>query len=429
MQGGTNLPRVRDYNQGLILEAIRIGENVSRNEIAARTGLTKQTVSLIVKNLLDQNLVQEVGTLISTGGKRAIKLQINAQAHYAIGVQIDIDQLNFVVMALDGSIIAQLCQSTDQKPGSTGIIRQVSTAIKELIAKTALPLQKILGIGVGCPGPLDYQEGIVHEPPLLTGWHEVPLKQLLEEQTDYRVIVDNDATAAAIGERWVGGARDVANFGFIYVGVGVGSGLFIDNQIYRGSHTFAGEIGHMSLNPQGPACFCGNYGCLELYCAPAVLLKSVQKRLAENEPSSLQTIYSNNPAALDFQAISEAALSGDKLALEEVKQQACWLGYGIVNLVNLLDLELVILGGRGLPKIGETYRQLVQQVLNERLIARNRRQIKVELTVAGELAGAVGAASLILHDLYAPKLLGLKPEWYKKENNSARLSFAESEPN
>ncbi|NWJ44283.1 MAG: ROK family transcriptional regulator [Chloroflexi bacterium] len=409
MRSGTNLPRVKDYNQGVILEAIRSDEGISRTELATKTGLTKQTVSVIVKRLLDQQLVREDGIRASSGGKRATNLRLERTARYTIGVQLDVDYTNLVVMALDGKVVAESYHNISTILTPYEVISKLAEWIKELVIESALNNDKIIGVGVCAPGPLNYFKGIIHNPPALKVWIDIPLKQLLEVQTGYHVIVDNDATAAAIGERWSGGAQGVNNFAFIYMGTGIGGGLFIENQVYRGSTTYAGEFGHMSLNPYGAPCFCGNRGCIEVCCAPPAIVDVIHARLANGEPSILTELYNTDPVKVDFEEIGEAALSGDPLALQEIERVAWLLGNGVVNLVNLLDVSLVVLGGKGFRKLGTLYQRIIQEVLDQRVIARSRRDIRVELSAAGENAGAVGAASLILHEFFAPRLASLNP--------------------
>lgn len=406
MRSGTNLPRVADYNQGIVLEMIRISDGVSRVEIAESTGLTAQTVSNIVKRLIDQGLVAESDKVSSGGGKPRVILRAKADSTYAIGVQIDGDDTSFVVADLTGRIITYDRRPTPQEKGPSGVIEHIAGSIKRLVREAKISYDKILGVGVACPGPLDLTQGVVLEPPNLLGWHRVPLKEVLEKETGYPVVVDNDATAAAIGERWFGAAKTTTNFAVIYAGVGIGAGLFIENHIYRGSTANAGEFGHLTLNPDGPKCFCGNRGCIEVYCSPRGLTRAVKQRLEQGEPSSLKPAFEDG-AQIDFDAIAQATLSGDPLATEAVKQSATLLGYGAVNLVNLLDVEMVVLGGKGFRNLGSLYIQEIDHILQKRSIARHLRKVEVKLSEAGENAGALGAASLILYKKYSPKLANL----------------------
>lgn len=408
VRSGTNLPRVADYNQGIVLEAIRIVDGISRVEIAESTGLTAQTVSNIVKRLIDRRLVVETDKVVSGGGKPRVMLRANPDSAYAVGVQIDGDETSFIVADLTGRVVSRDRHPTSQELGPSGVIEQVASAIEHIVEKAEIPSDKILGVGVACPGPLDRAKGVVFQPPNLRDWQEVPLKDLLEKKTGYPVTVDNDATAAAIGERWFGGAKSTSNFAFIYAGVGIGAGLFVEDHVYRGTTANAGEFGHISLNPEGPECFCGNRGCVEFYCSPSGLTREVLRRLKRGEPSSLKAMFDSGVERVDFEAVSHAALSGDKLATEELRKSATLLGYGVVNLVNLLDVELVVLGGKGFRDLGQIYKQEIERVLHKRLIARQFRQIKVRLSEAGDDAGALGAASLILYKTYSPQLTGLE---------------------
>jgi predicted NBD/HSP70 family sugar kinase len=403
MRSGTNLPRVRDYNQGVVLEAIRVGNGVSRVEIAENTGLTAQTVSNIVRRLLDDDLVIEDG-VDPSGRKPRVKLRIKPDSRYAIGALIDRDETSLVLMDLDGRIVGRESRPVDQKQGAQGVLDQVAEATETLVHNASVDPNKVLGVGLGCPGPMDHDQGILYEPLDLFGWnwHEVALKQDLSGRIGLPVIVDNDATAAAVGERWVGGAQGVRNFAYIFMSMGLGAGIFIENQLYRGDTTNAGELGHMSINIDGPLCFCGNRGCLEIYCSPVRILSAVRLRLQQGEPSSLADL-----PELTLPAIRHAALTGDPVALEEVRYSARMLANGMVNLVSLLDLRLIVLGGRHLAEVGPIYQKEVERALNNRLLTRNLRKVKVELSLAGQDAGAVGAAALVLHEIFAPRLTEL----------------------
>jgi predicted NBD/HSP70 family sugar kinase len=187
------------------------------------------------------------------------------------------------------------------------------------------------------------------------------------------------------------------------MGAGIGAGIFLQDQIYRGDTTNAGEFGHITINYEGPLCFCGNRGCLETYCSPVAMVAKVKALLEETKPSLL----SGGGSKIDFEAVSKAALEGDELALSVVKESAYILAAGIVSLVNLLDIRLVILGGNKLHPLRHIYQSEVDKALNERLITRNVKPVTVELSMAGEFAGAVGAAALVLHEIYTPRLAGL----------------------
>jgi predicted NBD/HSP70 family sugar kinase len=398
MRRGTNLPWVRDFNQGVVLEAIRLGGGVSRVEIAHTTGLTAQTVSNIVRRLLADGLVVEG----SNGGQRRVPLHVNPKAHFAIGVQIDVDETSFVVLDLGGTVV-HTRRASERTEGPSKVVQRVAESVGALLDDAAVDREKVLGIGVACPGPLDHRTGVVFHPPNLAGWGRVPLADALSDGTGYPVIVDNDATAAAVGERWAGGARGVRNFAFIYVGVGIGGGLFLEDHVFRGATTNAGEFGHITLDPDGPPCSCGSRGCVEAYCAPKGIAAAVESRIRAGESSALA-----GRTGLRFADVCRAAGDGDGLALDELRRAAWRMGCGVVSLVNLLDVELIVLGGRSMRSVGDIFRGEVERVVAERAMASDLRPMRVELSRVGEDAAAVGAAALVMHTAFAPRQAGLE---------------------
>jgi predicted NBD/HSP70 family sugar kinase len=408
VQGGTNLLKVRDFNQQVVLETIRGASSVSRTEIAHETGLTAQTISNIVRRLLDEGLVVEAGKKSSArGGKPKVNLEINPDAGYALGAQIDRDEIALVLLNLGGQPLRRVRHAMPASQAPEEVVRVLAKSAEELIQEAGGVGYKMLGLGVASPGPLDPENGVLYEPPGFKNWEEVPIKQMLEDSTGYPVLVDNDAMAAAVGERWVGKARGTDNFAFVYSGWGLGAGLFLEGHIYRGATGTAGEFGHTPLDPNGPECECGNRGCLVLYCAPREIILAVERRLRAGESSSLVPVQLKNLDRLDLAAIRAAALAGDRVAAEELAASGRMLGRAVVGMVNLLDLQMVVLGGKALGEAAYIYRREVEEALRK-ILYPERREVRVELSGAGEDAGAVGAASVVLHAAYAPRLMDLR---------------------
>jgi predicted NBD/HSP70 family sugar kinase len=409
VRGGTNLLRVRDFNQQVVLETIRGAGGVSRVEIARETGLTAQTISNIVKRLLAEGLVIEDGKGVpARGGKPRVRLKIKPEAGYALGVQIDRDEVFLMLLDLDGRPVRQTEHAIPDGQSPENVVDLVADLAEELIRDAGDVRDKTLGLGVASPGPLDPSEGVLYGPPGFAGWNEVPIKRMLEEKTGHTVLVDNDAIAAAIGERWAGKARGVDNFAYIYNGWGLGAGLFVDGHVFRGATGTAGEIGHIPLDPNGPECPCGNRGCLTRYCLPKEIISTVDKRLRAGEVSSLSGVRLDGGQISDLAVVHAAALSGDRVANEALSLPAKMLSKAVVGLVNLLDLQMVVLGGKTLGHAGRIYIKEVDESLRERILYRDRRQVRVELSGAGQHAGAIGAASLVLHAAYSPRMVGLQ---------------------
>jgi predicted NBD/HSP70 family sugar kinase len=396
MQMGTNMPKVGSYNRAVVLDAIQVSDGISRVQIAEQAGLTAQTVSVIVRKLLEEGLVIEDGSLPSSGGKPRTILRVDPTAGYAVGIHFDPGEISYVLADLAGQPVATL--HTDVRPGlaPATVIRQMARTARRMLVEAGVPDDKVLGIGLACPGPLD-ADGVMNFPPRLTGWDHVPIKRLLEEHTGFSVTCDNDAAAAAIGERWAGVARATPSFAYLYLGTGIGGGLFLDNQIYRGRSLNAGELGHITVVPDGPACYCGNRGCVEAVCCPSAIEATVRARLAGGADSTL-------PAEPDHAAICAAAAAGDPLAREVIGEVAARLADAAVSIVNMLDIDLLVLGGPAMHHVAVIYRQVVAEAVATRPLARRLHTVQVETSPIATDAAAIGAASLVFHATYAPRL-------------------------
>lgn len=397
MQMGTNLPKVGHFNRAVVLEAIQVSDGISRVQIAGRAGLTAQTVSVIVRRLLEEGLVIEDGSLPSRGGKPRTILRVDPTAGYAVGIHFDPGEISYVLADLAGQPVAKL--HTAVRPGLApdAVIRQMARTARRVLREADVPDRKVLGIGLACPGPLD-AEGIMNVPPRLTGWDHVPIKRLLQEHAGFPVTSDNDATAAAIGERWAGVARAAPSFAYLYLGTGIGGGLFLDNQIYRGRSLNAGEFGHITVAPDGPDCYCGNRGCVEAVCCPSAIEATVRARLAEGAESTLTA------DGLDHAAICAAAAAGDPLAGAVIGQVAARLADAAVSIVNMLDIDLLVLGGPAMNEVADVYRQVVAAAVATRPLARRLHTVQVATSPIAADAAAIGAASLVFHATYAPRL-------------------------
>ncbi|MEV1176553.1 ROK family protein, partial [Nonomuraea sp. NPDC049784] len=229
------------------------------------------------------------------------------------------------------------------------------------------------------------RDGVMVCPPRLPEWDGVPVKALLHEHTRFPVTVDNDATAAAIGERWAGIARTTPSFAYLYLGTGIGGGMFLDDQVYRGRSENAGEFGHITVEPDGPECYCGNRGCVEAVCCPS----AIEAALGGDIP---------------YAAICAAAAAGEPEARQVIERVAGRLADAAVSVVNMLDIDLLVLGGPALREVGEIYREAIARAVSSRPLARRLHAVRVETSPIAADAAAIGAASLVFHRTYAPRL-------------------------
>lgn len=396
MRSGSNGPRMGNFNRNVVLDAIRQSAGISRVELAQRTGLTPQTVSNIVRRLMVDRLVVESGQVRGDMGKPRTALRINVAANYAVGVHIDPLAIVCVVVDLSGRVVGRATRRPRPNSRPSSIVNHVVKGVAAALEKSAVSRAFVVGVGIASPGAIDTRTGEVIGPPNLPGWGRVPLRDAIAARLDLPVTLDNDATAAAMGERWVGGASRAGNLAFIYLGTGVGCGLILGDQIFQGPTGNAGELGHVSIDIAGRQCHCGNLGCLEAYISPAAICAQLGAACPGGSAGEL--------GRLDWSDFVAAVEGGNLEVAQAMKLAGDRLADAVVGLVNLLDLPRVVIGGRGLGPLAALFCQTVEERVNTRTLARGARTVEVVPSVAGELVGAVGAASLVLHSSYAPHL-------------------------
>jgi predicted NBD/HSP70 family sugar kinase len=411
MRGGANLPLVSSYNRGVVLDTIRTSGELSRVELAGMTGLTAPSVSNIVRRLMAEGYVVEAGQSASTGGKPRTLLRVNPWAGFAVGVQVDAEATTSVLVDLAGEVLERRSRRGGHRSAPATVMARIAADVEDLVAQAGVERRLVIGVGVAVPGPIDHHRGVVLTPPNLPAWHDVALRDQLEELLPgLPVLVDNDATVAVMGERWVGGADAATNFACIYMGAGIGAGIFVDGQVYRGSSSNAGEIGHISLDVDGEECFCGNRGCLELFAAPRSIVAAARRHASDfpGADTALQLSPSGRGVRADHARIARAASAGVPYAVEAIERSARYLALGVVTLVNLFDLELLVLAGQGFAHVGERYVAAVRRELATRSFARANHDVQVRLSPIADDVGAVGAASMVLHSEFAPQMHDLR---------------------
>ncbi|WP_406131697.1 ROK family protein [Streptomyces sp. NBC_00989] len=402
MLSGTNLPRVGGYNQAVVLDAIRTTGQVSRVELAALTGLTNQTVSNVVRKLLDAGLVAESGQAPSSGGKRRTLLTIRADGACAVGVHLDPDAAVIVVVDLAGEVIGGRRLRLTDASDPADVVERVARAAGRLVDRTGVDRSRLLGLGIAAPGPLDGTTGAVVSPPNFPGWGRVPLADMFAEATGLPVALDNDATAAAIGERWIGGAERAGSFLFIYFGTGIGAGIVLNNTVLHGDSGNAGEFGHMAVDPGDRVCQCGALDCLGPYVSPPAIIDDLLRLHGRDAADRIGLTGTPDSVHHDWKALRRAARGGDPDACDVVRRAARRIGEAARGAASLLDVSRVVLGGEALRGIEPIMREEIETAVNRTSVARAIRSVAVEQSVIGETVGAIGAASLVLHGNYAP---------------------------
>jgi predicted NBD/HSP70 family sugar kinase len=390
---GTNLARVKDYNEVVVLDLVRSNGPLGRPAIASATGLTLQTVSNIARRLLAADTVVEEPVDGPGYGRVRRTLRVNPDAAYAVGIQLVRSGLAAGVVDLAGEIRgrAETAIGVDEAPEP--VLRRLAGLVDSAIASAGVAPERVLGAGIGAPGPVDLGRGSLLNVLHPRSWSHFPMADAVAEALGMRVIMDNDATAAALGEQWRGVGGGCESFIYLYLGTGIGSGLVLGGQAYRGRRGNAGEISHIQVDPDGPPCDCGSRGCLALYVTPDGLLREARRAALEARPSQPVT---DCPATLE-----ELVAHPDPRIGGILERAGAHLGRVVLECSRVLDPELIVLGGPLVPVIGERFGAAIAREL-ERLDEPGAAPPRVELSTSGSDAGVIGAATLVLHDLYAP---------------------------
>ncbi|MET9520919.1 ROK family protein [Streptomyces coeruleorubidus] len=423
---GANLLALRSHNAALVLDLLRTAgsDGISRLELAERTGLTPQAVSKITARLREDGLAAEAGRRASTGGKPRTVLRLVPEAAYAVGVHLDRDEVRAVLVDLRGTVVGERRAALDLGAGAGAVLTAVTEAVRATVADAvpvpvansmrvpvadearatvtdavratateavratateavhvtatkavratateavhvtateALPAGpllaragSLLGVGVALPGPLDHVRGVLHRVTGFPEWDGFPLREALAERLGVPVVVDKDTNAAALG---LAAGGEGGSFAYLHLGTGLGAGLVIGGSVHRGARTGAGEFGHQVIQLDGPPCTCGDRGCVEALCLGAV-------------------------------------------ARGDVEEAARVLGSGAANLVGLLDIDVVLLGGRTVAATPEAFVRGVGAVLGARARRTGEDAVPVRVAPGGGRAVAVGAAQLVLGPVF-----------------------------
>jgi predicted NBD/HSP70 family sugar kinase len=385
---------VRAHNLSRVLRLVHETGSISRAAIARRTGLSATTVSALALVLLQSGLVDEAGEGKSRGGRPPIMLQFQYTSRHVLGIDIGASHVNSILMDLKGRIVARETARLDSIEQPYRTVDLVHHHVRSLMSIRSASAVEILGIGVGVPAPLDGERLDRVSDVIMPAWKDLDFIGDMRKRLGVPVYVDNDANLGAIAEKWWGSGRGVADLAYIKLGTGVGSGLIINNEIYRGFSGTAGEIGHTTMNPDGPACRCGNRGCLEGYVGiPAILAEIGWRRQAAGLGRSPIHIEDVVTAADD-----------DPICREVIQAAGRQLGIAIANLLNIFNPELILLGG-SLVGAGDILMDAVRAAAAERAMPKTALRSRIALSSLKEDVVAVGAATLAIHNAFQPSSL------------------------
>ena len=396
---------VRTINLSVILNCLRERAPLSRAQLAAITGLNKTTVSSLVSQLLHNQFVREIGQGPTSFGRPGVLLELNPEAGTILGLEIGVDFILLMLTDFKAQVLWRWEERNGDNRDPEWALGRVCELIEQAFAKSREFGLSVLGIGVGIPGLVDVETGVVLFAPNLR-WKDVPVRDVLRKRFPVPIIVDNDANTAALGEKYFGAAQDSDIFVYLTVGVGLGGGVFIGDQLYRGHRGYAGEVGHMTLVENGMVCNCGNRGCWETLVSQTAVLNRVKRAIQAGESTKL---VSDEDGSIVIGDVLRATHENDPVARAALQETGHYLGIGIANLVNVFNPEMVILGGI-LCRGGDVLLPAIQEVLKDRAFYEQYDEVKVSISTYGFDACVMGGIALVLNNILSHSSLASQLE-------------------
>ncbi|WP_225782769.1 ROK family protein [Xenophilus sp. Marseille-Q4582] len=376
----------------------------SRHGMAERLGFSRSKANALIAGLIAQGLLAEAGPRASTGGRRPEHLCLHADLGVLGVVDIGATSLDVAVLQPDLTVLARHAEAIDVREGPGVVLARVRQRLRELLQGQGISPRRVLGIGMGVPGPVNFEAGQLVNPPLMPGWDSFSIRDYLREDYAAPVFVDNDVNLMALGELWRL-QRQLSNFLVIKVGTGIGCGIVCHGEVYRGAAGSAGDVGHICVDPQGPRCHCGNVGCVETMAAGPAIVRMAQAAAERGESPALAAVL-RTQGRIEAVDVGHASRAGDVAANAIIQRAGNLIGQMLASVVNFFNPSHVFIGG-GITQIGPLFLAAVRQSVYQRSLALSTRHLEIQYTPLGTDAGVIGAGVLAMHETL--KVRGVAP--------------------
>jgi glucokinase-like ROK family protein len=378
-----------------VLDSVFWCGGLSRDALANRASFSKTRANATVAGLLDQGLLEEAGLQSSSGGRRPETLRLHHGLGVLLGADLGATGLEVAVLTPDLQVLASHREAADVRRGPGLVLSRVRALMAELLAQCGKTARDVVAIGIGVPGPVDFETGQLVNPPLMPEWDSFSIRDDLRADYSAPVFVDNDVNLMALGELWRL-QRGLQNFLVIKIGTGIGCGIVCHGEVYRGANGSAGDVGHICVDPHGPRCHCGNLGCVESMAGgPAIAAQAIEAALAGESPM-LAAVLAERGTITPFD-VGQASRAGDAASNAIVQRAGALIGQMLASIVNFLNPSHVFIGG-GITRIGPLFLASLRQSVYHRSLALSTRHLEIQYTPLGEQAGVIGAGVLAMHE-------------------------------
>jgi predicted NBD/HSP70 family sugar kinase len=378
-----------------ILGLIHSRVALSRAELVKLTGLSAGLISAIVRRLITDGLVVESGLEPSKLGRRRVSLKLSAGTAYTVGVEIGTFFLRVVVTDLAGNVCHKAEARTMLSEGFSRVMERCFNLIDQAVSACGISKDAVSGIGIAHSGVVDSNRGVVlsfPRPGQMAEWRNVALRDIVAERFKVPCVLEDSVRMAALAEKQVGTARELSDFIYIRIGMGIGSCIFIDGEPYRGAGGNAGEFGHMTVDENGPLCFCGNNGCLSALASCSAIIQAAGSAIRKGVQSRVQEMAENDPDRIHIEMILQAATENDSLAFRVLNDAAVHIGVGLADVINLLNPSVVIFSGPLFQNEPQLMLESIQRVIRQRALEKAANEVRLIVSDLGTEAPALGAA-------------------------------------
>jgi len=374
-----------------LLDHVFWSSRISREALATGSAFSKSRANATVAGMLELGVLEATGEQVPTGGRRAETLRLSRNLGVLLGAALGATGLEVGVMTPDLELLAHHSEPADVRDGPAVVLSRVRTLMRELLVQCGAKPRDVIAIGIGLPGPVDFEKAQLVNPPLMPAWDGYSIRDDLKNDFSAPVFVDNDVNLMALGELWRM-QRGLQNFLVIKVGTGIGCGIVCHGQVYRGANGSAGDVGHICVDPQGPRCHCGNLGCVEAMAAgPAIARAATEAAQSGQSPLLKQML--DERGVLKLQDVAQASREGDAAANAIVQRSGALVGQMLAAVVNFYNPSHIFIGG-SIQKIGPLFLAAVRQSVYHRSLALSTRHLDIQYTPLGERAGLIGAGVL-----------------------------------
>jgi len=378
-----------------ILGLIQSRVALSRAELVDLTGLSAGLISAVVRRLIANGLVVESGLQPSKLGRRRVVLQLSPATAYTMGLEIGTYFLRVAVNDLAGNVCFKAQTQTILSEGFSRVMERCFQLIDEAIRGARISKDDLVAIGVAHSGVVDSNRGLVlsfPRPGQMSEWKNVPLRDIVEQRCKVPCVIEDSVRMAALAEKQIGAATELSDFVYVRIGMGIGACIFIDGEPYRGAGGSAGEFGHMTVDENGPLCFCGNSGCLSALASGSAIIQAVASALHKGVQSRIQEMIDGDLARIHIEMILQAAAENDSLAFRVLSDAAVHIGVALADVINLLNPDVIVFSGPLFQTDSQLMLESIKRVIRQRALEKAANEVKLMISALGAEAAAAGAA-------------------------------------